>query len=51
MTQIARRRGRGCRSAIQVVPVSAHGSASEPELRLGVHDLLDDGEQIEGTAR
>jgi len=30
-----------------LVPVSAHGS----ELRLGVHDLLDDGEQVEGRAR
>jgi hypothetical protein len=33
-----------------LVPVSAHGSASE-QLRLGVHDLLDDGEQVEGAAR
>jgi hypothetical protein len=27
-----------------LVPVSAHGSARERKLRLGVHDALDDGE-------
>jgi hypothetical protein len=32
-----------------LVPVSAHGSASDRKLRLGVHDLLDDGEQVEST--
>jgi hypothetical protein len=33
--------------------LSAHGSAKGQgsELRLGVHDALDDGEQIEGAAR
>lgn len=29
--------------------VSAHGSAG-PELRLRIHDLLDDGKQVEGAA-
>jgi hypothetical protein len=31
-----------------LVPVSAHGSASERNCAFGVHDLLDDGEQVEG---
>jgi hypothetical protein len=30
---------------------STHGSASERNCALGVHDLLDDGEQVEGDAR
>ena len=34
-----------------LVPVSAHGSASDRNLRLGVHDLLNDGEQVKGAAR
>ena len=34
-----------------LVPVSAHGSASERNCRLGVDDLFDDGEQVEGAAR
>jgi hypothetical protein len=34
-----------------LVPVSADGSAKGSELRLGVHDLLDDGEQVKGAAR
>jgi hypothetical protein len=33
-----------------LVSVSAHGSA-RTELRLGVYDLLDDGEQVEGAAQ
>ena len=34
-----------------LVPVSAHGSASDRNCRLGVHDTLDHGEQVEGAAR
>jgi hypothetical protein len=34
-----------------LVPVSAHGSASERNLRLGVHNLLHDGEKVESAAR
>jgi len=34
-----------------LAPVSAHGSAHASELRLGVHDALDDAEQVEGAAR
>ena len=34
-----------------LVPVSAHSSASERNWRLGVHNLLDDAEQIKGAAR
>jgi hypothetical protein len=33
-----------------LVPVSARGFGQESELRLGVHDLFDDGEQVEGVA-
>jgi hypothetical protein len=33
-----------------LVPVSAHGFGQGSELRLGVHDALDDVEQIEGAA-
>jgi hypothetical protein len=33
-----------------LVPVSAHGFGRRSKLRLGVHDLLDDGEQVEGAA-
>jgi hypothetical protein len=30
--------------------LSAHGSAKDRKLRLGVHDALDDAEQVEGAA-
>jgi hypothetical protein len=31
-----------------LVVVSVHGFIGERELRPGIHDLLDDGEQVEG---
>ena len=34
-----------------LVPVSARELGERMKLRLGVHDLLDDGEQVEGAAR
>ncbi len=34
-----------------LVPVSAHGSASDRNCPPGIHDLLDDGEQVERRAR
>jgi hypothetical protein len=34
-----------------LVPVSAHGSAKDRNCAFGVHDALDDGEQVKGAAR